>query len=416
MFFLYQILISLIVLLSPLIIIFRIIKNKEDKIRFREKFCFFSKKRGKGKLIWFHGASVGEILSIIPLIYEYEKNKSVNKILITTNTLSSSKVIQKYKFKKTVHQFFPIDQIYFTSKFLEYWKPHIAIFIDSEIWPNMTRVLNNKNIPLILLNARITKRSFDRWTKLKKFSRYVFEKITIAYPQNKQTKYFLKKLKLNKIKEIGNLKLVENSQDKQDNIGNKLSSQFKKYKIWVAASTHPNEEVFCAKTHIRLKKKYKNLITIIIPRHIHRVKEIISKIKSLNLKVTTHSSKINSLKNIDIYIVDTFGETKKFFKIGNSVFIGGSLVKKGGQNPLEAARYGAKILHGPNIDNFRDVFGLLRSLRISKEIKTTKKLASLINFKKNIKGTVKIKKIGRLILKKTIKELKFFIDNEPKKT
>ena len=158
------------------------------------------------------------------------------------------------------------------------------------------------------------------------------------------------------------------------------------------------------------------MITIIIPRHIHRVNEIISKLKLLNLKIASHSSKIKNLKNIDIYIVDTFGESKKFFKIGNTVFIGGSLVPKGGQNPLEAARYGTKILHGPHVDNFKDIFIMLKSIGISKEIKTPKKLASSITFKKNYKGATKIKKIGGLILKKTIKELEFFINNEPKKT
>ncbi len=416
MFFIYQILITLIILFSPVIIFFRILRDKEDKVRFKEKFCFFSKKRGKGKLIWFHGASVGEILTIIPLIHKYEKNKLIDKILITSNTLSSSKVISKYKFKKTVHQFFPIDQIFFTYKFLNYWKPHLAIFIDSEIWPNMTRVLKKKQIPLVLLNARITKKSFKRWIKFKSFSRYFFSKISIAYPQNKETKYFLKKLKVRKIKEIGNLKLIENIQDKQDNIGTLLRAQFIKKKLWIAASTHPNEEIFLVKSHIELKRKNKNLITIIIPRHIHRVNEIISKLKSFNLKIATHSSKIKNLKNIDIYIVDTFGESKKFFKIGNTVFMGGSLVPKGGQNPLEAARYGAKILHGPFIDNFKDVFIMLKSIGISKEIKTPKKLATSITFKKNHKGATRIKKIGGLILKKTIKELEFFINNEPKKT
>ena len=186
--------------------------------------------------------------------------------------------------------------------------------------------------------------------------------------------------------------------------------------MWIAASTHPNEEKFLIRSHIELRKKNKDLITVIIPRHIHRVNEIISEIKSFNLKIAIHSSKTKSLKDIDIYIVDTFGESKKFFKIGNSVFMGGSLVPKGGQNPLEAARYGAKILHGPHIDNFKDVFIMLKAIGISKEINSPKKLASSITFKKNLKGATKIKKIGGLILKKTIKELEFFINNEPKKT
>ncbi|MDA7576601.1 3-deoxy-D-manno-octulosonic acid transferase [Candidatus Pelagibacter sp.] len=416
MFFVYQILITLVVILSPLIIFFRILKKKEDKKRFKEKFCIFSKKRGPGKLIWFHGASVGEILTIIPLINKYEQDKSISKILVTSNTLSSSLVIKKFKFKKLIHQFFPIDHVYFVSKFLKYWKPHLAIFIDSEVWPNMTYVLENKNIPLILLNARITKKSFDKWIKFKNSSRSLFKKITIAYPQNRDTKKILKNLDVNRIKEIGNLKIVENNKEKHDNIGLNLNKQFKRYKTWVAASTHSDEEIFCAKTHIKLKKSYKNLITIIIPRHIHRVDEIISKLKNLNLNIVTHSSKIKNLNDVDIYIVDTFGDSKKFFKISNTVFMGGTLVSRGGQNPLEAARYGNKILHGPHIENFKDIFLLLKSLKISKEIRSVENLTSAIIFYKNIKRANKIKKIGQLILKRTIKELKFFIKNEPKKT
>ena len=131
MFFLYQIFLTILILISPIIIFFRIIKNKEDKKRFVEKFSIFSKKRVKGKLIWFHGASVGEILSVIPVIKKYEKDKSVNQILITSSTLSSSKVLLKFKFKKTIHQFYPVDYFFFTNKFLKYWRPDIAIFIDS---------------------------------------------------------------------------------------------------------------------------------------------------------------------------------------------------------------------------------------------------------------------------------------------
>ena len=412
MFFLYQIILSLLVLISPILIIFRIYKGKEDKIRFREKFSIPSKKRSKGKLIWFHGASVGEILSIIPLIENYEKDKLINQILVTSSTLSSSKVLKKFKFKKTVHQFYPIDHFFFTKRFLEYWKPNLAIFIDSEIWPNMFKKLEEKKICLILLNARITKKTFLRWQSLKNVSQKVFNKISIAYPQNLETKYFLKKLKVKKIKTIGNLKFAE-----QDNeIMNKLNFRFKSKKIWVASSTHSDEEIFCGKTHIELKKKIKNLLTILIPRHIHRAQEIKSELESLRLNVATHSSNTKNLKNIDIYIVDTFGETKKFHKVGTSVFIGGSIINRGGQNPLEAARYGARILHGPNVDNFKDVYKSLSNLKISKKITTPRELASSIIFKRNKKLGDKIKKIGVKILKETINDLDKLIKNEFKKT
>ena len=169
MFFLYQIVLTLIILISPIIILIRIFKNKEDKVRFLEKFSIPSKKRNLGQLIWFHGSSVGEILSVIPLIKEYEKKRSINQILITSSTLSSSKVIKKFKFKKTTHQFYPIDHFFFTNKFLNYWKPDVAIFIESEIWPCMFKNINRQKIPLILLNARLTKKTYMRWIKIKNF-------------------------------------------------------------------------------------------------------------------------------------------------------------------------------------------------------------------------------------------------------
>jgi len=416
MFYIYQILIFVILILSPLIIIIRILKNKEDKKRFREKFSIPSKKRLKGKLIWFHGASVGEILSIVPLIKNYERKKYINQILVTSSTISSSKVLKKFKFKKTIHQFYPIDNLYLTNKFLNFWKPSMAIFVDSEIWPGMFRNIKEKKIPLILLNARFTKKTFKRWMRFTDFSIKVFRNITIAYPQNIETKNYLKKLKLNKIKFLGNLKFAENHDFNLDKIHHKLKKELIKKKIWVASSTHRSEELFCAKAHIELRKKIKNLITIIIPRHVHRSQNIVSEIENLNLKVSCHSSKPKSLKNTDIYIVDTFGETKKFHKISCSVFLGGSIIYRGGQNPLEAARFGAKILHGPNINNFIDVYKLLKSFKVSQKVNTPKELAASVIFKKNKNIGDRIKNIGENILKKTIKDIDNFITDEFKKT
>ena len=280
----------------------------------------------------------------------------------------------------------------------------------------MFRDLNLKKIPLILLNARITKKTFKRWIKIRIFAKSVFNNIKISFPQNKETNFFLRKLNIKNVKLIGNLKFSENNDDDLSKINSKLKNEFSKKKVWVASSTHKNEEIFCAKTHIELKKKINNILTIIIPRHIHRVNEIKKDIQNLNLKITYHSNSPNNLDDIDIYIVDTFGETKRFHKYASSVFLGGSIANRGGQNPLEAARYGAKILHGPNTDNFKDVYKLLRSLNVSKKVNSPKELASLIIFKKN-KNTAKIiKNIGEKILKKTIKELDRLIINELKET
>ena len=416
MFLIYQILFFFIFLISPLIIFFRILKKKDHKTRFLEKFTIFSKKRKSGNLIWFHGSSVGEILSVIPLIEKYEKDKSINQILITSTTLSSSKIINNFNFKKTIHQFYVLDLFFLTSRFINFWKPNIAIFIESEIWPSMFKQIHEKKIPLLLLNARLTKKTFINWNKFNNFSKSIFQLITKAYPQNYETINFLKKIGVKKIKFIGNLKFSENYSKKNDRINFKLKNQLKNKKIWIASSTHYNEEIFCAKVHMQLKKKIKNLLTIIIPRHIDRVPEIISDLKKFNLNIFKHTTKIKNLSKADIYLVDTFGETQKFFKLCASVFLGGSIIKRGGQNPLEPARYGAKIFHGPNIDNFKDVYKLLKSLKISKKIKTYNSLANSIRFKKRANKAMKIDKIGKIILKKTINEIDFQIKNEIKKT
>ena len=411
-FFTYQLILSIIIFFSPLIIVIRIFKNKEDKFRFKEKFCLISKKRGPGKLIWFHGSSVGEILSAIPLIKKYDNDKLVNKILITSSTLSSSKILEKIKFKKTIHQFYPIDHMFFSNKFLNHWKPDTAIFLESEIWPSMFRSIKKKGIHLILLNARITKKSFNRWSIIKTFSHSIFGLIDKAYSQNSETNYFLKRLKVKNITSTGNLKFIEHDGFETNQADKKLFSQFKKYKTFVAASTHNTEELFAAKTHIILKKKLKNIITIIIPRHINRVDQIISQMNALGLNVISRRSNKKKLDNIDVYLVDTFGESKKFYKFATTVFLGGSIIKRGGQNPLEPARFGAKILHGPNIDNFRDVYKYLNQLKISSTINTPKQCSNSIIFKKNMKKVKKMKYLGTTILKKTLSELDKSIHNE----
>ena len=412
MFFVYQLITSFIILFSPIIILIRVLKKKEDKIRFKEKFCFFPKKRAPGKLIWFHGSSVGEIMSILPIIYEFEKNNSIKKILITSSTLSSSRILEKLKFKKVVHQFYPIDHIYFSHKFLNYWKPSIAIFLESEIWPCMFKNLKKNNIPLILLNGRITKKTYLRWLKIKKFSKSIFNLIDIAYPQNNETKLYLKKLNVKKIQTIGNIKYIENNKTLNKKVDNDLSILFKQLKICVAASTHHTEEIFAAKAHLILKKKHRNFITIIIPRHVHRANKIFEQLEALNLKVVYHSSKNKNLNGVDIYIVDTFGESKKFYKIATTVFLGGSLINHGGQNPIEPARFGTKILHGPNIGNFKEVYKNLKNLKISKKITTPIEFANSNVFKKNMQKVGKINYQGKIILKKTIKELNKSINNE----
>ena len=414
MFFIYNILINLLILISPIIILLRIIKKKEDKVRFKEKFCFFSKKRDKGNLIWFHGSSVGEILSIVPLIEKLENNRKIDKILITSSTLSSSKILYKYKFKKTIHQFFPLDSNWLTKKFLNYWKPSAAIFIESEIWPNMLKNIKKKTIPIILLNARITKKSYNRWMMLSNTSKILFSNFDICFSQNLETAKYLKSLGAKKIKFLGNLKFAESKYKEKYSFISKYKKAFRLRKIWCAASTHNSEEKICALVHKKLKKKYKNLLTIIIPRHIQRTGDIIDQIKSLNLNIQSRSTSIKIKKNTDIFIVDSYGETKSFYKICKTVFLGGSLIKHGGQNPLEAARFGSKILHGPHIENFKEVYQLLGKNNISFKFNNVDQLTNLIdNSLKNEKSHnnkfIKLNKIGSSTLNKTLIEINNYL-------
>ena len=215
MLYIYRVLINFIFVLSPIIVLARLLKKKEDLKKFKKKFCFFSKKRKKGNLIWFHGASVGEIKSIIPILEKLEKNKIVDKVLITSNTLSSSKIIHQFKFKKVIHQFFPIDTNFLSKKFLNYWRPSISFFIDSEIWPNMFMNLHNQKISINLINGRITKRSFSRWKFFTKFSKEIFSKFNLCLSASKESKHFLKLLGAKKVKFIGNLKFSELEKQKK---------------------------------------------------------------------------------------------------------------------------------------------------------------------------------------------------------
>jgi len=418
MFFLYQILIFITILFSPLILLVRFLKNKEDKKRFIEKFSIIFKKKNKQNLVWIHAASVGEVMSVVPLIDELEKDEKIEKILLTTSTLSSSKIFENLKFKKTFHQFFPIDFFFLTSIFIKHWRPKIAIFIDSEIWPCMFTEIKKNKIPLVLLNARITERSFKKWQILKKFSSIIFGKIDMAYPSNLETMNFLKKFKVKKIKKIGNLKFTERKKVKEKKFSKSFLRSISKKLILVASSTHPNEEMIISKTHLKLKKIFKNLLTIIIPRHIHRVQDIAKDIQSLNLKTIIRTSKQKIKPDTDIYLVDTYGETKKFFNISKTTFIGGSLTNHGGQNPIEPARFGLNIIHGPHVRNFRDIFKFFANKKISHKIKNHNELFKVSQklLTKNNKIKLNLRKIGNSILNETVIEIKNILSHEIKKT
>ena len=411
MYFFYAILTNLALLLSPFIFIYRILKGKEDPKRFQEKICIYYKKKTKNK-VWIHAASIGELMSVIPVIKELEKNKKIKSIIITTTTISSAKIFTKLRFKKTFHVYFPLDNNFLTKRFINYWQPETAIFVDSEIWPYMYKNLEINKIPIIILNARIVKKTLDRWQIFPSFAQEVFGKITLALPSNLETLKYLKQLNVRNIRVAGNLKYyveknVEGVNDKH------LKNKFNNSKIWCAASTHKNEEIFLGKLHKNLKKNNQLLINIIIPRHINRTPQIINDMNRLGLKTITHSSKLKIKNDTDIYLVDSYGISSKFYNLTNITFVGGSLVPHGGQNPLEPARFGNFIINGPNVNNFREIYLFLvqhkMSLTTSSILKMEKIILKKLNNKQKKQNIEKITKIGKQILDKNLLYINSYI-------
>ena len=407
--------------LAPIYLYLRKIRKKEDPIRYKEKLSKINLERGEGFLIWFHVASIGEAMSIIPLIDACIKEKRFDRILVTSITLSSGKILEK-KFKnnpKINHQFLPLDMISFINKFLEHWNPNISVFIDSEVWPNLILKISEKKIPLLLINARITKKSFDRWKLTTNFAKKIFEKFDLCIASNSQTENFLEVLGSKNIKNYGNLKYsnVKDEINKELNIN--FLNEIKDRKIWCAASTHPSEEILCANVHLKIKENYKNVLTIIIPRHIDRIKKITEQLSKLNINLIL-SSELDKINNkTDIVLVNSYGEARKFYNISKYVFLGKSLIKAlikdGGQNPIEPARLGCKILHGPYVSNFEEIYDYLKKLEVTKQIESSEDLSlSLVEeFKldkpKNQQITEKIENYGQNILNNVIMEIKKYI-------
>ena len=406
----------------PIYLFLRKLNNKEHPTRYKEKMSQTNFSRDKGFLVWFHVASVGEAMSILSLIENFERDEKINRILITTITLSSSQILQK-KFaqsKKIVHQFLPLDISTFVKKFLNHWSPNLSIFVDSEIWPNLIFQIKKKNIPLLLVNARITKKTFSRWNFLKSFSQKIFEKFDLCIVANKETEKYLKILGAKNIKSHGNLKFANTKTNKETKLNSNYLSKIVNRKIWCAASTHPSEEIFCARTHLMLKKTYANVLTIIVPRHIERAKTIKSELSNLNLKIVLYSNFEQINNDTDILLIDGYGEVKKFYDISKCVFLGKSLIKSiakdSGQNPIEPSRLGCKIFHGPYISNFNEVYEYLKSLNITKEINNFEELSqSLVeelknDKKKNDQIIQKIENHGLNIFNNVLKEIKIYIN------
>ena len=361
-------------------------------------------------------------MSILPLIENFEQDGKIKRILITSITMSSAEVLKKKfnKNTKVIHQFLPFDILKYVKKFLKHWSPNLSIFIDSEIWPNLIFQIKERNIPLLMVNGRISKKTFSRWKSLKNFSKKIFEKFDLCIVANNETENYLKILGAQNIKNYGNLKFANTKLNSNNNLNAAFLNKIKNRKIWCAASTHPSEEIFCAKTHLMLKKNYNNILTIIIPRHVDRIKTINDELSNLNLTISLFSKFDQMNTDTDILLIDSYGEASKFYNISKCVFLGKSLIKSlindGGQNPIEPSRLGCKIFHGPNVSNFTEIYEYLKSLGVADQVSSPEELnQSLVEEFKEDKANnnqviEKIDNYGLNILNNVIKEIKIYIN------
>ena len=421
MYFWYKFFTYLFYPFAPIYLYFRKLRKKEDSSRYKEKLSKINTPRGEGFLIWFHVASVGEAMSILPLIENCVEEQKINKILVTSITLSSGKILEKRfeKNSKVIHQFLPLDIPILNNKFLEHWKPNLSIFIDSEVWPNLILQTSERKIPLLLINARITKKSFVRWKLLANFAKKIFEKFDLCLASNEESEGFLKILGAKNIKNYGNLKFSKIKTDLDNKLDSDFLNKIKHRRIWCAASTHSAEEILCAKSHLKIKEKYNDIFTIIIPRHIDRVKKIYKELSQLRLEIALSSNLEQVNSKTDILLVDSYGESLKFYNISKYVFLGKSiatsLIKDSGQNPIEPARLGCKIFHGPYVSNFAEIYKYFNKLGVTKEINSSNELSlSLVEeFKddkpKNPEIAAKIENYGQNILNNVTTEIKKYI-------
>ena len=389
---------------------FRILKKKECPLRYQEKLGVSLKVRNDGYLMWFHCSSIGELKSIFPIIDHYLKK---NQILVTTSTLGSNEVFQKkyHNTKNIIHQYAPIDSPQIIKKFFKKWKPNIIFFAESEIWPNQIFYAKNNNIPIILVNARISNKSFIKWKLIKNSMNKILNCFDLILCQSNESVDYFNYFGTNNIKILGNLKFVvsEDFENKEENLN------LQKRLIFVALSTHSSEEEVCIRIHASLKSEYPNLLTIIIPRHINRIPEIQKLIINFNLNFLIAETIDNLENNTDILIINSYGNTKKILKSSKYVFIGGSLVNHGGQNPIEVAYNNALIFHGPHVHNFSEIYDLLNKENIAFHINSEEELIDQLKDKfnnypnKNIKE--KLIKMGDEILLSTIKKLDQYIVN-----
>ena len=398
-------------------------------MRYKEKIFYNSfsvVRENKTKLFWFHAASIGELKSIIPIINDLNDNVENIQFLVTTVTLSSGSLAKDVfkDYNNVNHRFFPLDVFFLMEKFISLWKPDIIFIVETEIWPNLISIAKKNHIPLAIINARLTRKTFNRWNLFPNTAKKIFNSFDMCLTANKETKEFLTRFKVKNVFFLGNIKLINKIDFK--NLETINENFLSKNIVWCALSTHNTEEVFCLKAHVKLKEKIANLKTIIAPRHINRVSSIKKISERLGLKSQILNKNEKIAENSEIIIINSFGNINEFLKYTKSVFIGKSTIKKlekvGGQNPIDAAKLGCRIYHGPYVYNFEDIYEILKENNVSQLVKTPSELAEYLSndLKKEVEKNKDFSKtmdeLGNKTFIETMKTINEFLPNEIIKT
>lgn len=331
----------------------RISKGKEDPVRFKEKLGIYKLNRPKGRLIWFHAASIGEFNAILPIIKNISEAFPKLNILVTTVTLTSAKLAANNLPKNAFHQFAPLDCDNIVRKFINYWQPNLVIWTESEFWPNLLYRAKDQ-AKVLLINARLSEKSYRRWSYAKALARLVLNCFSLILAQNEESKVFIEKLGIKDVINSGNLKFIAANFSYNQQDFKKLEQELQNRIVVMAASTHPGEEEIFIKIQANLKFIYPKLLMIIAPRHPERKSEVIDKINIKHLNFVTRSSEVEVTPNTDILLVDTIGEFGLFYRLTKIVAMGGSWCKIG-HNFIEPAKLRNIIIFGPRMDNSREV-------------------------------------------------------------
>ncbi|MFT7087043.1 MAG: 3-deoxy-D-manno-octulosonic-acid transferase [Rickettsiales bacterium] len=373
MIFTYQ---TLSVLLSPFItlyLLFRKFKKKEDQIRFSERFGYSKITKPNGSLIWIHSASVGESKSALTLAEKLLKQYPKINILMTSGTITSASEIGKNLPERTIHQFIPVDTLFAVKRFLKHWKPDLAMFVESELWPNLIIQTKKYACDLILINGRISDRSFKHWKILHKLNFNLLKNFSLCLAQSPIDRQKFIDLGIKNVQFVGNLKLASKPLKVNQDQLEKLKYQIGTRKFWFAASTHQGEEEIIIKAHQKLKEYFPELLTIIAPRHPNRIKEIVQLIPK-DLKIALHSQN-EEITNCDIYLVDVLGELGTFYSLSKISLIAGSMLENiGGHNPFEALQLESVILSGIYVKNFEEIYKNLKNTNACQMIKNEAEL------------------------------------------